>query len=39
VFATGGAFAASLPFYRPLYGSLLLITYTTAVAFVIPPEK
>ncbi len=39
VFATGGALAVSLPFYQPLYGSLLLITYTTAVAFVIPPEK
>jgi hypothetical protein len=38
VFATGGPFA-TLAFYKPLYGSLLLITYTTAVAFVIPPEK
>ena len=39
VFATGGPFAASWTSYKPLYGSLLLITYTTAVAFVIPPEK
>jgi hypothetical protein len=38
VFATGGPFAA-LSFYQPLYGSLLLITYTTAVALVIPPEN
>ena len=27
------------PSYKPLYGSLLLITYTAAVSFVIPPEK
>lgn len=39
VFATGGPLATSLPFYQPLYGSLLLITYTAAVAFVVPPEK
>ena len=39
VIATGGPFALSLPFYKPLYGSLLLITYTTAIGFVIPPEK
>jgi hypothetical protein len=39
VFAAGGPFAASWDFYRPLYGSLLLITYTTAVSFVIPLEK
>lgn len=39
VFAAGGPFAASWAFYKPLYGSLLLITYTSAVAFVIPPEK
>jgi hypothetical protein len=39
VFATGGPLAASLPFYQPLYGSLLLITYTAAVAFVVPSEK
>jgi hypothetical protein len=38
VFATGGPFA-NWEFYKPLYGSLLLITYTTAVAFVIPPEN
>ena len=39
VVATGGPFAASFAFYRPLYGSLLLITYTAAVSFVIPPEN
>jgi hypothetical protein len=39
VFATGGPLAASLPFYQPLYGSLLLVTYTAAVAFIVPPEK
>jgi peptidoglycan/LPS O-acetylase OafA/YrhL len=39
VFATGGPLATSLPFYQPLYGSLLLITYTAAVAFVVPPEN
>ncbi|MBD2066083.1 hypothetical protein H6F93_00795 [Leptolyngbya sp. FACHB-671] len=38
VVATGGPFA-ELAFYKPLYGSLLLVTYTTAVAFVIPLEK
>jgi hypothetical protein len=31
--------ATSLPFYQPLYGSLLLVTYTAAVAFIVPPEK
>jgi MFS superfamily sulfate permease-like transporter len=39
VFATGGPLAASWEGYEPLYGSILLITYTTGVAFVIPPEK
>jgi hypothetical protein len=39
VFATGSPLAVSLPFYHPLYGSLLLITYTAIVGFVIPPEK
>jgi ABC-type amino acid transport system permease subunit len=39
VFATGGPLATSLPFYQPLYGSLLLVTYTAAVAFIVPPEK
>ena len=39
VFATGGPFAASWTSYKPLYGSLLLATYMTAVGFVIPPEK
>jgi hypothetical protein len=39
VFATGGPFEASWPLYRPLYGSLLLITYTAAIGFVVPSEK
>lgn len=39
VIATGGALTHTLPWYDPLYGGLLLITYTTAVGFVIPPEK
>ncbi len=39
VFATGGPFAASWEFYRPLYGALLLPIYTVAVGFIIPPEK
>lgn len=39
VFATGGPFAASFDWYRPLYGSLALATYITAVPLVIPPEQ
>lgn len=39
VLAAGGPLVATWPGYQPLYGSLLLITYTTAVAFVVPPEK
>jgi len=38
VFALGEPFA-SLPFYRPSYGSLLLIFYTAFVAFISPPES
>jgi len=38
VFAAGGPFTA-WALYKPVYGSLLLITYTTATAFIIPPEK
>ncbi|MGK7907501.1 MAG: hypothetical protein AB4040_09775 [Synechococcus sp.] len=38
VFATGGPFSA-WEWYRPLYGSLALATYTTAIPLVIPPEK
>lgn len=38
VFAAGGPFTA-WEFYKPLYGGLLLITYTAAVGFVIPSEK
>jgi len=37
VFALGGPFA-TLGFYRPLYGSLLLIVYTLAVGLVVPPD-
>jgi hypothetical protein len=39
VFANGGPLATSLPFYHPLFGSLLLITYTAVVAFIVPPEN
>jgi hypothetical protein len=39
VLAAGGPLTATWPEYEPLYGSLLLITYTAAVAFIIPPEK
>lgn len=38
VFALGGPFA-TLGFYRPLYGSLLLIFYTLAIGLVTPPEN
>jgi len=37
VFALGGPFA-QLGFYRPLYGSLLLILYTLVVPLINPPE-
>ncbi|MEL7315354.1 MAG: hypothetical protein AAFN08_10410 [Cyanobacteria bacterium J06559_3] len=36
---TGNALTETITFYHPLYGSLLLVTYTAAVGFVIPPEK
>lgn len=38
VFALGGPFA-TLGFYRPLYGSLLLIFYTLAIGLVTPTEN
>ena len=38
VFALGGPFA-TLGFYRPLYGSLLLMFYTLAIGLVTPPEN
>ncbi len=38
IFALGGPFA-TLPFYRPLYGSLLLIFYTLLMARIKPPEE
>jgi hypothetical protein len=37
VFALGEPFA-SMSFYRPLYGSLLLILYSLVVGFLIPKE-
>ncbi len=37
VFALGGPFA-TLTFYRPLYGSLILILYTLVVALIVPRE-
>jgi hypothetical protein len=37
VFALGGPFV-TLDFYRPLYGSLLLILYTLVVALIVPRE-
>jgi hypothetical protein len=39
VVATGGPLVMSLPFYKPIFGSLLLITYTAFVAYIIPQEK
>lgn len=36
---TGQALTDTMPFYHPLYGSLLLITYTAVIGFVVPPEK
>jgi hypothetical protein len=38
VIATGGPFAMSLPFYKPVLGSLLLITYTAFVP-ILDSEK
>lgn len=38
VFALGEPFE-SLSFYRPLYGSLLLIFYTLVTALIDPPES
>ncbi len=38
VFALGGPFA-TMSFWQPLYGSLLLIFYTLAVGLINPPEK
>ena len=38
VFALGDPFA-TLGFYRPLYGSLLLIFYTLAIGLVTPTEN
>ncbi len=37
VFALGGPFV-TLAFYRPLYGSLVLILYTLIVSLINPPE-
>lgn len=38
VFALGGPFA-NLPWYKPVYGSLVLIAYTLLVALIVPSEK
>lgn len=38
VFALGGPFA-TLSFYRPLYGSLLLIFYTLSIGLITPTEN
>jgi len=38
VFAIGGPFA-ELSFYKPLYGSLLLLVYTTAIPLLPPPAS
>lgn len=37
VFAIGGPFA-QLSFYQPLYGSLLLLLYTSAIPLLPPPR-
>jgi hypothetical protein len=36
VFAIGGPFT-ELPFYQPIYGSLLLLIYTSAIPLLPPP--
>lgn len=38
VFAIGGPFS-ELSFYKPLYGSLLLLVYTTAIPLLPPPPS
>jgi hypothetical protein len=37
VFAIGGPFT-ELPFYQPIYGSLLLLIYTSAIPLLPPPS-
>ncbi|MFK8184518.1 MAG: hypothetical protein AB8B99_14180 [Phormidesmis sp.] len=39
VLASGGPLTDAWPGYEPLYGSLLLVTYTAAIGFVVPPES
>jgi len=39
VLAAGGPLVATWEGYQPLYGSLLLVTYTAAMGFVVPPES
>ncbi|MEH2457497.1 hypothetical protein [Nostoc sp.] len=40
VFALGEPFATTFQgFYKPLYGSLLMIAYTSIVPLIIPPES
>lgn len=38
VFALGGPFATLEGFYRPLYGSLVLVVYSLIVGLVVPKE-
>jgi hypothetical protein len=38
VFAIGGPFS-ELDFYKPLYGSLLLLIYTIAIPLLPPPKR
>ncbi|MDJ0692000.1 MAG: hypothetical protein QNJ41_26325 [Xenococcaceae cyanobacterium MO_188.B32] len=38
VFALGGPFATLEGFYRPLYGSLVLVVYSLIVGLIVPKE-
>lgn len=38
VFALGGPFATWEGFYRPLYGSLVLVVYSLVVGLILPKE-
>ena len=38
VFALGGPFATLEGFYRPLYGSLVLVAYSLIVGLIVPKE-
>ncbi len=39
VIATGGPLLQAIPFYQPVYGTLLLAIYTFFVPLIIPPEQ